>query len=356
MKEYIITTFLFLVCLTLSAQRKDYADYDFHKADSTASSLKGVKVHSISKLSNSLTANLDTDVEKIRAIYKWIAENIEYDVVEYHKYVKVRDKYSAKRRTKYLKKNAKNVSKKTLRKGMAICYGYSYLFQEMTAAVGIQSHLVGGYSKSTGVIGRKARPEHAWNIVYLDQQWYPIDVTWSSGYTNKKVTNFTFDFNDLYFLTKPEVFIMDHYPRDPMWTMMLEPMTLRDFFNAPIVHEGFVENKINRFLPESGIIRSSVDSTNRFFFTSNKERELHVVSFQLISLKDFKHLKDMPATRVNLKKSDLGYYCDFKFPKAGRYRLQVFINSSVTLSYDAYVKNGATSISNSGEVPLVQKE
>src|SRR5690606_15022941 len=132
---------------------------------------------------------------------------------------------------------------------------------------------------------------------YLDQQWYPIDVTWSSGYTNKKVTNFTFDFNNLYFLTKHEVLIMDHYQQDQMRTMLMEPMTLREFFNDPIVHRGFVENKINRFLPESGIIRSNVDSTNRFFFTSNQEWDLHVVSFQLISLKDFKHLKDMPTVR-----------------------------------------------------------
>lgn len=356
MKAFLTTTFLFLVCLTLSAQRKDYADYDFRKADSIASSLKGVKVQSISKLSNSLTENLDTDVEKIRAIYKWVAENIEYDVVEYHKYIKVRDKYSAKRRAKYLNKSAKNVSKKTLRRGKAICYGYSYLFQEMLSSIGIPSHLVGGYSKSDGIIGRKTRPDHAWNIVYIDRQWYPIDVTWSSGYTNKKVTNFTFEFNDLYFLTKPEIFIRNHYPKDPMWTMILEPITLREFFNAPIVRRGFVENKINRFYPEIGILRSTVDTTTQFFFTSNKERNLQVVSFDFRSLKDDKYLKDMPTIRMKLHKSDLGYYCDFKFPKAGRYRLEVSVNSTIAFSYDAYIKKGTTLSSNSEEVPFGQQK
>lgn len=339
MKGTTLCILLHLIFFSASAQRADYKNYDFQKADSIASSLKGVRGYPIAKLSTALTKDLYTDVEKIRAIYKWIAENIEYDVVEYHQLVKARDKYSLKRRRRYLKKNSKNISRRTLRKGKAICYGYSYLFKELSSSIGIASHFVGGYSRrGSTLIGRKKRPEHAWNIVYLDQQWYPIDVTWSSGYTNKKVTKFEYHFDDFYFLTKPESFIKDHYPQDPTWTMILDPFPLKDFFNAPIIMKGFDENKINRFKPEKGIIRSSVDTTTQFFFTSNKEEGLKSVSFDFMSLKRFEFIEDMPSIRLKLMKSDLGYFCNFQFPKAGRFKLLVSIDSSPSMVYDVYIK------------------
>lgn len=339
MKGIALCVLLHLIFFCASAQRVDYTNYDFHKADSIASSLKGVKGYSIQKLGVALTQGLDSDVEKIRAIYKWIAENIEYDVVEFHKLNKVRSKFSAKRKSKYLKRNAKSISRKTLRKGKAICYGYSYLFTELAASVGIASHLVGGYIRGyyTG-IGKAKRPDHAWNIVYLDQQWYPIDVTWSAGYTNRKVTKFDFYFNDFYFLTKPEVFIKDHYPQNPMWTMIYEPFSLRDFFNAPIVLEGYTKNKINRFYPEKGIIRSTVDTTTHFSFTSNLDRDLKQVTVKFLSLKDSEFLENMPSIKQRLTKDENGFYFDFKFPKKGRYRLLIYIDFYPAFIYDAYIK------------------
>ena len=339
MKGTILFVLLHLIFFSTFAQRVDYKNFDFQKADSIASSLKGVKGYSIPELATALTANLHTDVEKIRAIYKWITENIEYDVVEYHQNVKVRDKYSIKRRRRYLKRNSKNISKKTLRKGKAICYGYSYLFKELTSSIGIASHLVGGYSRTrSSLIGRKTRPDHAWNIVFIDQQWYPVDVTWSSGYTNKKVTKFEYHFDDFYFLTKPESFIRDHYPQDPMWTMILDPVPLKEFFNMPAIIEGFDENKINRFKPESGIIRAGVDTTTQFFFTSNKDEGLKSVSFDFMTLTGFEFIEDMPSITLKLIKSDLGYYCNFQFSKAGRFKLLVSIDSNPSMLYDVYIR------------------
>lgn len=339
MQGFALSILLHLICFCASAQRIDYSDYDFERADSVAISLKGVKGYSIEKLAVALTHDLDTDVEKIRAIYRWIAENIEYDVVEYHKLYKVRSRASAKRQKRYFTKSAKNISRRTLRKGRAICYGYSYLFAEMAASIGIASHLVGGYSRGYGtLVGKAKRPDHAWNIVYLDQQWYPIDVTWSSGYTNRKVTKFDFHFNDFYFLTQPEIFIKNHYPQDPMWTMIYEPLSLRDFFNAPIVLEGYAKNKMNKFFPESGVIRSNADSTINFSFTSNRGWDLKKVKVRLLSLKESEAIKDISPISQELTKTDHDYNFQFRFPRKGRYRLLVEIDSKPTFIYDAYVK------------------
>src|SRR5690606_28438591 len=147
--------------------------------------------------------------------------------------------------------------------------------------------------------------------------------TWSAGYTNRKVTNFEFSFNERYFLTPPEIFIRDHYPRDPIWTMLNEPISLREFFNAPIVLEGFEKNKINRFYPEKGIFRSSVDTVTHFSFTSNLDKDLKNVTLRFLSLKDSEDLKDMSPIKQQLGKNNEGYYFDFNFPNKGRYRLLI---------------------------------
>ena len=71
------------------AQRSDFNDINFKKADSVAEIHKGESLMNLPVLVYNLTAPLDTDVEKFRAIYTWISSNIEND---YSSYVKIRNK------------------------------------------------------------------------------------------------------------------------------------------------------------------------------------------------------------------------------------------------------------------------
>ena len=322
----------------LLAQRRDYREYDFSRADSIAASLRGKK-YPLTDLSAQLTSNLGTDIEKIRAIYVWIAENIAYDVVEFHKSKEIDRRYSRRRKKRYDEKRSKNVSKRTLRKKKAICYGYAYLFKEMTSSVGIASHLVVGYARTgRDRIGKSMRPNHAWNIVYVDHQWYPIDATWSSGYTNEKVTHFTFSFDDYYFLTDPQTFIRSHYPEDKIWTMDEDPISIREFFNSPKVLKGATENKINRFAPENGVIRAKADSTIQFFFTSNKDAGLKWASFYFLSMKTGREVKGVLPVRKILTKTDTGYFAEVTMPKKGRYEVRIYLDTRPSFAYDAYIQ------------------
>lgn len=55
-----------------------------------------------------------------------------------------------------------------------------------------------------------------------------LDVTWSSGYVNP-TNQFVKRFSNQYFLPRPKVFIKDHFPLDPMWQLLKNPFTKRDF-------------------------------------------------------------------------------------------------------------------------------
>ena len=81
--------FMLLCAITCIAQRSDFQEIDFTKADSIALKYKGASLKNIPVLTHNLTSSLQTDVEKIRAIYTWIGTNIEND---YSSYLKISHK------------------------------------------------------------------------------------------------------------------------------------------------------------------------------------------------------------------------------------------------------------------------
>lgn len=58
--------------------------------------------------------------------------------------------------------------------GVSVCAGYSRAFQYLMQQVGIPCYYCVGY----------ANGEHAWNIVYIDGVYYPVDVSWDDGSAN----------------------------------------------------------------------------------------------------------------------------------------------------------------------------
>lgn len=74
-------TLLFcILCLVKAlAQKSDFNNISFKKADSIAKLDHGVSLENMPLLVYRLTNNLNTEVEKFRAIYMWVCLNIESD-------------------------------------------------------------------------------------------------------------------------------------------------------------------------------------------------------------------------------------------------------------------------------------
>lgn len=185
---------LFFICSLASAQR-------FSKVDRHA--LKAPKKISknIHKLTQYLTEDYTTDLEKVRSIYIWITHNIKYDQSAY-------------------KKNRRRVNKSNadvLDRRQAVCFGYSTLFNEMCSITDIKSEIVYGYPKNveTGFVDMTTT-SHAWNAVLIDSTWHLLDITWASGNNRAGLEN--------YFLVSPEKMIASHLPADPMWQLLNSPV------------------------------------------------------------------------------------------------------------------------------------
>lgn len=189
----------------------DYAEIDVHARAAPARYKKDV-----AGLAAYLTKPAQNDYEKVRSFYVWMSENIAYDVDLYRRY---RPGTSL---------NAAPVE--VLKKGKAVCQGYSDLFNALCKEVGIKSQLVPGYSKGFGNRNRTdfSNADHAWNSVYIEKQWYLLDATWGAGGLDEKM-QYKAEFNEKYFLANPKEFIKDHMPLQPMWQLLDCPVSIETF-------------------------------------------------------------------------------------------------------------------------------
>lgn len=95
--------------------------------------------------------NYGSDYDKIKRVYKWICDNVEYDY-----FYEDGSIYDA------------------LIGGKSVCSGYAGAFQVIMDAMGIECYINEG---------KAAGEDHAWNIVKLDGKYYFVDATWGDTST-----------------------------------------------------------------------------------------------------------------------------------------------------------------------------
>lgn len=250
----IISFSILLIGLKINAQNPDFKNINFEKADHIALLNKGKDVGNLYLLTNSLVKDLKTDVEKFRAIYKWVSDNIEND----YDSNKIVDKKRAKIGSDSLKfyewnrEFSQKVFRKIVSDKKTVCTGYAYLIKKMSELAGITCEIIDGYARSTDSnIKKQTLPNHSWNAVKLNDKWYLCDATWSSGYYFINLKKFIFDFNNGYFLSNPNLFIKDHYPLNEKWALIDSKPNINTFLNGPLIY-----NKTHNFgiIPMSPIV------------------------------------------------------------------------------------------------------
>ncbi|CAI9575481.1 unnamed protein product, partial [Staurois parvus] len=118
---------------------------------------------------------------------------------------------------------------------------------------------ISGYSKGAGYkLGQKFPKEtdHAWNMVYLDGSWHLLDSTWGAGHADDNIDNFTFCYNEYYFLTHPALFIGDHYPEKEVCQLLEPTVSKKHFEEHAHLRSSFYDNGLVFCHPETGIIET----------------------------------------------------------------------------------------------------
>ncbi len=115
----------------------------------------------------------DSDFTKLKKIHDWMVNNLDYDYTF--------SNYSIS---------------DTLTYGTCVCNGYSLTYQMFVDFIGIPTEFI-----------ISAKMEHGWNQVFLDGNWYNVDVTWDDPTGH----GLRYD----YFL-KSDAAIPDHYGHESM--------------------------------------------------------------------------------------------------------------------------------------------
>ena len=232
---------LFLSCTISSGQITDLKMFDFSKADSIALAHKGKSLRNLPVLTHELTADLTTDIEKFRAIFTWVCTNIENDYHSYLRTRKARNKMQKERESLFQWNNSftPKVFEKLVSERKTACTGYAYLIKEMASLAGFQSKIINGYGRTpTLLLDWDDPPNHSWNTVKLDGKWYLCDATWSAGkiMLDDVGPRFEPDYNDVYFLPDPNLFIKNHYPLEKELSLLEEVPTLNEFMEGPVLY------------------------------------------------------------------------------------------------------------------------
>ena len=188
---------------------KKYAAIDEHALKAPPEVEKDVQ-----SLAHYLVGPARNDEEKIRAIYRWVADRISYDTDMY---------FSGK-----LEHHDGN---QTLRSRTAICDGYSTLVDELGKAAGLKTEIVPGFAN--GMVSEQDEDEnHAWNAVRLPGGWRLLDATWGAGDVGDD-HQFHKRFKSFYFLPPADQMLVTHFPTDKNWQLILPPISRQEFLKRP---------------------------------------------------------------------------------------------------------------------------
>jgi len=301
---------------------------NFYAIDNKVGSIPVTKTDELAKQLASLGK---TDREKVRAIFRWITEHIDYNVMPFGQRKKIpRQFYNEPDDSNVaLPPLNERIAAKILNTGVAFCDGYSRLFKTLCDHAGIKAEVIYGYARTNS--NRRFAVNHAWNSVYIDSTWYLLDVTWASGvisYGNEYIRQY----NDFYFLTPPSDFIRDHYPEDLQWTLLTDPPVYHEYGQNPFRYSGYIKAGVSSYFPAKGVIEVAVGDTIVIELNARKEISNFFVSES--SVPDTTQLTKFSS--VNTRDEKLVF--KYNITTVTGEWLYVFCNEELALRYKLNVK------------------
>ncbi len=262
MKQY-LTLLTLLFCLEVIAQT------GYQRPDSIAAAFSEPYTDA-ADLALKLTRSFQTEDEKARVLFMWIAHNIRYDCK------KVRNleipKIKAKSKEEFYEKFEEWQDKemeKSLKGKRGICGDYSRLFKAMCDAAGLEAVILTGVSRDFYRPYRNAQDNpHAWNAVKIDGNWHLLDATWAAGIVNPEVTKFTRKVSPGFFKTPPAWFAQSHLPEDEKWQLLDAPVSKKNFPDQPLINYGQMDYPVEDFSPTLQATAGGNEFEIRFRFST----------------------------------------------------------------------------------------
>lgn len=191
-------------------------------------------------LASYLAGPARTDEEKARAIFRWIAAHIDYDL-------------EAARRG-----GVSGGGEEALASRVAVCGGFSDLYATLARAAGLEVASIEGWARGMGyAVGDPVSgpPNHAWNAVRVGGRWMLVDSTWGAGALDETGV-YRRRFEPWYFDPPPSELLFTHFPKDAAWQLASGPISREGFARLPYLRSTFFARGLELVSPDSCVIRA----------------------------------------------------------------------------------------------------
>ncbi|MEL7588169.1 MAG: transglutaminase domain-containing protein [Prolixibacteraceae bacterium] len=260
-----------LLLLTTGVKAQTTKSYD--QIDQEALQIPDRLTKSTRDIADYIKQHFDNPDDRSRAIFVWIARNIQYDLANMFAI--------------NFYENTSEVIDDVLKNRKGVCMHFAELYNEIANQSGIKSYVIAGYTKQNGFVDYIP---HAWCGSLVGTDWYLFDPTWGSGYVqNEKFVN---KLNNYYFKAKPEQLISSHMPFDPLWQFLSYPVTNQEFYEG--------KTSMNKTKPEFNYL----DTLKQYEQQSETERL--VSSAGRIEKNGVRN--SMISDRLQHIKREIGYY------------------------------------------------
>ncbi|KAB1155243.1 hypothetical protein F7018_12250 [Tenacibaculum aiptasiae] len=315
MKKITFSLFIFFYSLNFFSQ-------DLEMVDKVMLSYQEPK--SIEDLAERINYDFKTDIEKVRAIFKWMCLNIEYNTPS-NKTLKSPELiyyFSEDDLKRTHVRMQEEVIYNVFNKRKAVCLGYTQLFSRLCNLMHIENELIYGYTKrSVNKIGYiPNRKNHAWNAVKINNKWLLIDVTYGAGYLYKGVWQKQTNLD--YFDAKKEKLRITHFPTSKKWQKYLKQKPLKEFCYEPFYQNAYLKYRIKIIKPNIGEI------------TINKEDNILLKIKKIKNIDNIKYLfsHENKLRTARIKNDDFSTNIFFKNPKKDT-SLHIYIKNELALEY-----------------------
>ncbi|MEW5676736.1 transglutaminase domain-containing protein [Flavobacterium enshiense] len=329
---YFLFTLFFSSILT--AQISDFNSTNFTIADNIAKLNERENLNNLPILSYKLTNKLNTDVEKFRAIFYWVCDNIKADD---HQNTKIKNSRKKLQNDSlaYIEWNrqfGKKALKELLKYKKTTCSGYAYLLKELCFFANIECKIINGYGRTIDEnVESLDLANHSWNAVKLDNKWYLCDATWASGYSDSK-SNFIKEYNNGYFLSDPNLFAKNHIPFEKKW-LLLNDATQINGNIPPIVYGETFKLNINPITPDKMVVNCKEGDVVTFSFKNLNNKNYNPSLVELIREKEI--LYDIYNIQHNNGLTTFKY----RFPKNGNFDVHLKAENYIIATYIIKVEN-----------------
>lgn len=311
MKKIVFAVVLSAITLCSFAQQSKYKN-----VDEAVEKLGPLNNFNVAVIADTITEKFADNEQKARAIYYWIANNIQLD-------------------PKGTRQNDdKNIlPEKVIALRKATPLGFSLLVQEMCSAANIRCLSVDGYVKNYAAEINEAADEknYSWNVIQLGQSpetWYYVDAARASGYLDKKSTVFTKQFTSEYFFADRKLFNLAYYPDNGAWQLGGGVKSVKDYYALPVFNNFSFALGLGKPMPTTGYIKTSLKKPVVFTFPVNSDVDIKNISLIIGDEK-----KQSKPEAMNFDNSGGKVTFTYQFKKEDTFPLRIVADGKDILQY-----------------------